>query len=282
MLIKDVIQLIKDHHYKEWAGNVIREETTRDKILYGNVNQECTGIVTTIYASPDVIRKAAELGANLIVAHEACFWNHGDHTDWLEDNRTFKLKKHLLDETGIVVWRDHDHIHAGMDWEGKRIDGIFYGLAKELNWLDYVVDEPGNPKLFEIPETPTREVAQYLMDKMNLKGIRCMGNVDGITHRILIPTHILGSLDNKVLSFTEEHDVDTIIAMEITDFTLGIYMRDGAQLGQQRCILAIGHFNVEEPGMKWFGEEYLPTILPEEITVKYVQAGDSYTMLVKE
>lgn len=282
MLIKEVIQTIKDHHYKAWNGHEIKDETTRDKVLYGDINQECTGVVTTIYASADVIKKAAELGANLIVAHESLFWNHGDHTDWLEDNRTFKLKKQLLDETGITVWRDHDHIHAGVDWDGMRVDGIFYGLAKELNWLDYVVHEPGNPKLFEIPKTPIRELAQYLMDKMNLKGIECLGNVDGMARRIMIPTHIIGPSDNQMLSLCEQYDVDTVLAMEITDFTLGIYMRDGAMLGQNRCILAIGHFNLEEPGMKWFGEEFLPTILPEDLKITFVQAGDSYTMLTRE
>ena len=67
MKISEVIQLIKDHHYKEWNGNVIKPETTRDKVLYGDVDKECTGVVTTIYASVDVIRKAAKAGANLIV-----------------------------------------------------------------------------------------------------------------------------------------------------------------------------------------------------------------------
>lgn len=281
MRISEVIQTIKDNHYKQWGNYDIKEETTRDKVLYGNVDQECTGVVTTIYASVDVIKKAHELGANLIVAHEACFWNHGDHTDWLQDNKTFQLKKQLLDETGIVVWRDHDHIHAGVKWEGRRVDGIFYGLATELGWLDYVEENDGRPRTFNIPKTPTREVAQYLMEKMNLKGMKTMGNLDGYTEKIYMPSHIIGGVDNEELSHIEEAGVDTLLCMEITDFTVAIYMRDGAQLGLQKSVLAAGHFNVEEPGMKWFGEVFLPTILPD-LPINFVQAGDSYTMITKE
>ena len=95
MLISEVIQNIKNYCKGTWAGHKIDDETTRDKILYGDPDQECTGIVTTIYASIDVIRKAHELGANLIIAHEALLWNHGDHREWLEEshNKTYLDKK---------------------------------------------------------------------------------------------------------------------------------------------------------------------------------------------
>ena len=111
MLISEVIQKVKNYCQGAWRGIPIKEETTRDKVLYGETDRECTGIVTTIYASIEVIRKAHELGANLIVSHEACFWNHGDHTDWLQDNTAFQKKRELLDRHGICVWHNHDHIH---------------------------------------------------------------------------------------------------------------------------------------------------------------------------
>ncbi|MGN1398821.1 MAG: Nif3-like dinuclear metal center hexameric protein [Erysipelotrichaceae bacterium] len=279
MKISEIIEIVK----KNCKGyGTIDESKTRDKVLYGSVDKECTGIVTTIYASYDVIKKASELGANFIIAHEALFWNHGDHTDWLKDNETFKLKKQLLDETGITVWRDHDYIHSGIMHQGRYVDGIFYGLAYELDWLEYISnDDPNRPQQFTIPKTPTREVAQYLMEKMNLNGMKTMGNVDGYTEKIFLPFHIIGEADNRMLSYIEENHVDTILAMEITDFTVAIYMRDGAQAGLDKTVLAAGHFNVEEPGMKWFAEKHLPTLL-KDIEINFIQAGDSYTMLLRK
>ncbi|MDY5727913.1 MAG: Nif3-like dinuclear metal center hexameric protein [Erysipelotrichaceae bacterium] len=279
MKISEIIDVVK----KNCKGyGTIDETKTRDKVLYGDVDKQCTGIVTTIYASYDVIKKASELGANFIIAHEALFWNHGDHTDWLKDNETFKLKKQLLDETGITVWRDHDYIHSGIMHQGRYVDGIFYGLAYELDWLDYISNDDANrPQQFTIPKTPTREVAQYLMEKMNLKGMKTMGNIDGYTEKIYLPFHIIGEADNRMLSYIEENHVDTILAMEITDFTVAIYMRDGAQAGLAKSVLAAGHFNVEEPGMKWFAEKHLPTLI-KDIPVNFIQAGDSYTMLLRK
>lgn len=32
-------------------------------------------------------------------------------------NEMYKLKKHLLDETCIVVWRNHDYIQSGDNYE---------------------------------------------------------------------------------------------------------------------------------------------------------------------
>ena len=279
MKISEIIDVVK----KNCKGyGTIDETKTRDKVLYGDVDKQCTGIVTTIYASYDVIKKASELGANFIIAHEALFWNHGDHTDWLKDNETFKLKKQLLDETGITVWRDHDYIHSGIMHQGRYVDGIFYGLAYELDWLDYISnDDVNRPQQFTIPKTPTREVAQYLMEKMNLKGMKTMGNIDGYTEKIYLPFHIIGEADNRMLSYIEENHVDTILAMEITDFTVAIYMRDGAQAGLAKSVLAAGHFNVEEPGMKWFAEKHLPNLI-KVIPVNFIQAGDSYTMLLRK
>lgn len=277
MLISEIIAFCKEN--SQGYGR-IDENFTRDKILYGDPNKECTGIVTTIYASVDVIKEAARRGANLIISHEACFWNHGDHTDWLQDNRTFIDKKALLDETGIVVWRDHDYIHSGVQWNGEWVDGIFYGLATELDWLDYVIQDKKTPRCFQIPKTPTQDVIQYLMEKMDLNGMKCMGNLDGYTERIYIPMHIIGQADNSELAFIEENKIDTLLCMEITDFTVAIYMRDGAQLGYDKAVLVPGHFNTEEPGMKWFGEVYLPEMLPQ-VPSSYCQAGDSYTMMVR-
>ena len=98
MQISEIIRRVKKYHKGTVKGQPIDETKTRDKVLFGDVNQECTGIVTTIYASIDVINKAIEYGANFIICHEALFWYRGDYTDWLEEqeNKTYLLKKKLL------------------------------------------------------------------------------------------------------------------------------------------------------------------------------------------
>ena len=68
MLVSEAIQAVKDYcnNIDQFTGRPIDDATTRDQVLYGNVDQECTGIVTCIWATADVIRHARELGASQI------------------------------------------------------------------------------------------------------------------------------------------------------------------------------------------------------------------------
>ena len=276
MLISEIIKQIKAECSGVAWGKKIDDKTSRDQILYGNPNQECTGIVVTLFASVDVVKKARQLGANFIIVHEALFWNHGDHTDWLKDNETYKQKVELLND--MCVWRDHDYIHSGILIDGEYLDGIFTGLMHELKWEKYLISDIHSPREFIIPEIPVKDLANELMDKLALTGIKCMGDLNGTSRHILFPSHLIGEIDNEVTEYIEKNDVDTVISMEITDFTTAEYIRDSAMLKRNKRVLAVGHFNVEEPGMKWFAkhiQEYL------DVKVNFVRSADAYSFIIK-
>lgn len=281
MKINELISDIKSNCADSMWGNKICDETTRDKILYGDANQEVKGVVTTLFASYEVIKKCSELGYNFIIVHEALFYNHGDHTDWLKDNKTFLKKKELLDKYNICVWRMHDYIHAGLKMENGYQDGIFYGLADILGFKDYIVNDGScYPNYYKIPTMPVRELANHLMKKMNLSHIRFIGDKNTMVSKIYFPMHIMGEIDNSVISKVNDEDIDCLITMEMTDFTVNEYIRDSALIFGNKCILAIGHFNVEEPGM-----EYLCRYLAHKysnIKFKYIQSGETYSYLIKE
>lgn len=282
MLIKEVILQIKNYCQGTWNGITIDDEHTRDKVLYGDTDRECTGIVTTIYASADVIRKAHELGANLIIAHEALLWNRGDKRDWLEEtqNRTYLAKKSLMDDYGITVWRFHDYIHSGIPHEGGYIDGIFYGLAMMTGWKDAIISDDLQGALYlECEPTTPRKVAQTLRQKWNLKNMKCIGNLDAQVRKIMICGHVQEGMDIKpLITRIDKEDINLLIPLELIDFTLSEYIKDSAQLGFDRAILAPGHFNLEEPGMAYM-MQWLDDALSEKIPAHFVQAGDMYEYL---
>ena len=283
MLISEVIQTVKNYCKGSWMGQKIDDTKTRDKVLYGDTDKECTGIVTTIYASVDVIRKAHELGANLIIAHEALLWNHGDHREWLEEseNKTYLAKKKLMDEYGITVWRFHDYIHSGIPYKDDYIDGIFYGLAKVTGWDDAVINnnDIAGAVYLECEETTPREVAKLIREKWNLTGLKCIGNMDAKVTKIMVCGHVSeGGDSNSLIRKVDKEDINLLLPLELIDFTLTEYVKDSGQLGFNRAIIAAGHFNLEEPGMKYM-EKWLPQALPEAIPVTFVQAGDMYTFL---
>lgn len=286
MLASEVIKRIK-----AYCGGIgfdtgvpIDEETTRDKILYGDPNQECTGIVTCLWANADVVERAQELGANLIIAHEALFWNHGDRQDFIAENKTYLAKKRLLDEWGGVVWRCHDYIHSRVpiDTDGALVDGIFYGLAWKLGWLDYRIGDIAMGLDFKIPQTRGEDLARELVEKLGLNGTRLIGDSDAMVSRVHVPMHVMGVApdDNRETIYADEHDVDCLMTMEFVDFTTSEFIRDSGMLDQGKCAITIGHFNLEEPGM-----EYMPTWIPmalgsDEISATFVPMGDTYQYVV--
>lgn len=278
MKISEVINKIKNYHQGVWNGKLIDDETTRDQVLYGNTSKECLGVITTCWASVDVIKKAAKMGANLIIAHEAMFWNHGDETDWLEssNNETFKKKKELLKKYNIVVWRDHDHIHSGIPLkENVYVDGIFYGFAKELGWENYIVPDNGSLVSFDLPKSvSTLDISKMMIDKLNLDGARILGDPNTMVKRIDLPSHIWGDAKPLIVKADKEK-FDLFITMEQIDFTLSEYIRDSSQLGLNKSIISIGHFNVEEAGMKYM-TNYLPNVIGKELCLGFIQSGDMY------
>ncbi len=294
MKIAEIIEIIKKHSGDTFAGRKIEEESTRDKILYGDPDQECTGVICTCYASPDVIKQAGEMGCNFIIVHESLFWNHGDHTDWLADNTAFQKKKALLDQYGICIWRFHDYIHAGLEEDGKYVDGIFGGMARLLGWDEYLADEDREcPRYFVIPETTVSQLARLLNDTFGLKGLRFIGNPAARIRRVYIPMHIMGRQgDSELISKINREQINCLLTMEMVDFTVCEYMRDAAMLGEDRCIFALGHFNLEEIGMRYFAE-YLRGQLADraagqmdkaagQIPVKFIPSGDAYSYIAAE
>jgi len=275
MKISEVIEKLKAFHPP------IDEGHTTDVVKYGDPEQDCSGIVITCFASVHVIREALRLGANFIIVHEPLFWTHEDETDWLQDSAIFKEKTALLDEGGIVVWRDHDHIHGGDPGHDlKYMDYIFYGIMKELGWEDYKLDYPNKPLLFQIPETDAEALGRELMEKIGLKGLRILGDRHAKVSKVFLCEHIRerDPEEREKILKTEWDNIDALIPLEIIDWTLPAFVRDCSQLGHPKVMYNIGHFNLEELGMKYM-RHYLPQLVGA-IPVHYVSSGDAYDFIV--
>jgi len=127
---------------------------TVDTVKCGDPQQPLRGIVTTMFATNEIIGKTVELGANFIVAHEPTFYNHADETKWLSEDPVYRYKRNLLDSHGIVVWRFHDGIHA------LRPDGVRMGVLQALGWDRYY--NANDPFLIELPDpTPLSQLMAH-------------------------------------------------------------------------------------------------------------------------
>lgn len=281
MRISEVIAAVKGYclGISPWTGEPIEETTTRDKVTYGTTDRDCTGIVTCIWPTADVIRQAMNHGANLIISHEALFWNHGDHQDVIGGTRAYDEKKSLLDAWGGTVWRCHDYIHSGVPIDGgAMVDGIFYGFVKKMGWQDRRVGDVVRCRDFEIPLTSGVELARQIVRNLGLNGTRITGDSAAPVQRVHIPNHVIGdpASDTHEINFADGEGVDALVTMEFIDFTTCEYIRDAGMLGEGKCAITVGHFNLEEPGMELMAE-WLPKALgTSEVPVSFVPMGDTY------
>ena len=85
---------------------------TVDTVKAGDASQEVRGVVTTFMATVPVLRRAVELDANLVLTHEPTYFNGADDVSALAEDPVYRAKLDLIQESGVVVGRLHDHPHG--------------------------------------------------------------------------------------------------------------------------------------------------------------------------
>lgn len=287
MKISEIIEKIIDYHYgKDRNGAEIDPTSTRDRVLFGDPEKDCTGIATCCWASIEVIQKAIRLNVNLIICHEAMFWNRGDQTKWLTENNNvvFEKKRQLLEEHGIVVWRNHDYVHSGIPVEENIFkDGIFWGISQTLGWENEIMmsGEPRRPVFYSIRPIMLKKLVVDLIRVFDVNGARFIGNPKTTISKVYFCSHISGEGERQLINFIEKESIDLLITFELVDFTVSEYIKDCEILGRNRALISLGHFNTEEIAMKYM-LSYLNYILEDRIPCFYIPAGDMYHYVINE
>lgn len=282
MKIKEVIERILAYHPK-----FPKEYKGCDDFKTGDPEAECTGVVTALSPNIHVVREAIRLGANLIIVHEPTFYTSLDGPEWIEDfdNEVYEEKKKLIDDHGIAIWRDHDHMHV------HDPDSIFTGVLKYLGWEEKaVVDhDTGSFAHFYVDIEPCtlRELCDHLIGTIGMNGVRIIGDPEMTVKKIALVGHLYpmappgkGEYSVSIIKLLEE-GFDVIIPGEIIDWTVLSYIRDANELGKKKAMINLGHFNWEELGMKYY-RDWLPGLLDDTLEVTYVPSKDMYGFIVRE
>ncbi len=288
MKISEAIAAIKHGCRGQMNGKPANDE--KDRILFGqdHAEDELTGIVVCATATVDVIRRAVELGANLIMSNAGLFWNHGDRTDWLAGNEVFEAKRALLAQNGIVVWRNFEYVISGIPVEGGYIDGMAYGFAKTMGWDQYldVANAIANPADFffkyEFPEpVSVAELARQCRERAGLVGVTVVGNKDVKVRRLYYSRHQnLGIIDAKEIETITADDVDCLVSGDLVEYTVAAYVRDAVAAGHPKCILKFGNFNEADAGMAYC-EAWVPQAIGHAAPVVHVPMGDVVAQYVR-
>ena len=207
-------------------------------------------------------------------------------------NSVYEEKARLIEENHLTIWRDHDHMHAHCP------DSIFTGVIKYLGWEEYYRPEmAGGLGLiypFEIPQTTVGALGEFLKSKLCLNGLRFLGQKDDRITRVAIAGHLYPNCFFKdgideagyyrdysmqIMELMEkENGIEAIIPGEVVEWTVLAYIRDAVAQGKVRACMNIGHFNMEELGMR-YAKDWLEELTDGQIAVHYIPTGDGYCYL---
>jgi putative NIF3 family GTP cyclohydrolase 1 type 2 len=240
-------------------------EGTVDTIKSGDATQPVSGIVTTMFATIDVISKAISLKANLIIAHEPTFYNHHDETEWLKDHEVYQYKKTLLENNNIVVWRFHDY------WHATRPDGVLEGVFKKLEWTQYY--NAADPFLLNISTMPLGDIIQHAKRKLDIKTLRYIGELGDACKSVLI---IPGAAGGRVhITAMQKYNPDLLIVGEVQEWETSEYIRDFRLAGKKRSLIVLGHVLSEEPGMEHLVQWLKPQF--PDLSIAHVPSANPFT-----
>lgn len=252
--VQDIIDII----LKEIPGAPF--SNTVDTLKSGNASQRVSGIVTTMFATVDVIKQAAEQNANFIIAHEPTFYNHTDDPNWVPNNKVVHSKQELIKKLGITVWRFHDY------WHSHHPDGIFYGVLKQTGWHQYYKE---GEMMINIPPTSLKNVAEHLKSSLGVTHIRVIGDLSLNCKSIGLMPGAAGG--NAQISFVEKNNPDVMIVGETPEWETMEYYRDKVALGNKSALIVLGHSLSEEPGMEWL-VHWLKPLVPG-LNITHITSG---------
>jgi putative NIF3 family GTP cyclohydrolase 1 type 2 len=259
---KYTVKQIMDLFISQVPGGALKE--TVDTLKSGSRDTVVTSVVTAMFATVAVIRKAIDLGANFIIAHEPTFYNHEDNTTWLENDDVYKYKADLLKQHGIAVWRNHDYIHHLVP------DGVMMGVLEQLDWAKYA-----DSNIITLPSAPLKDIIKHAKEKLNIEKVRFIGNPEQLCTKVLLMPGAAGG--TRQIGGMIKDKPDVLICGEISEWETAEYVRDAQAEGKNLALVVLGHIASEEPGSA-FMLNWLKKNVPS-VKATHVNCGNSLSFM---
>jgi len=267
-------QLLETFTVKQVIDNILKEipnapfPKTVDQLRSGSMEQEVTGIVTTMFPTIEVIERTAKAGANFIIAHETPFYNNQDETEWLQQDDAYRYKIGLLDKYKIAIWRFHDY------WHSHKPDGIIMGNLIKLGWEKYF--DSNTPRLLTLPAAMSlKSIVSLAKERLGIPSVRVIGNLKQECKTIYMA---FGYMDSRMqIAAIQQYKPDLILSGETREWETVERVRDGQLMGQKTALLVLSHSVSEEAGMEYAAKWLQPKVPGVKIT--HIASMNPFTFL---
>jgi putative NIF3 family GTP cyclohydrolase 1 type 2 len=214
-------------------------EKTCDQFLAGNPDVEIRGIAVSWMSTQQILERARERGANLLVTHEPLYVLEADPEKGIPADHPWVRKKRWLEQVGMVVYRCHDF------WDDFPEIGIHGAWAK---WLGFGGKPVAMQRFYEVHETgglTLEALAGQVLEKTKALGQTTVGMVGDrkrTTHRIALGT---GAITNYSAMAAMGADV-----LLLTDDGTRLWETAQWASDAEVSLLIVNHATAEEPGMR--------------------------------
>ncbi|MBE7037212.1 MAG: hypothetical protein E7403_07960 [Ruminococcaceae bacterium] len=234
-----------------------------DKCIAGDENKEVKKIAVAMHATPNLLKEVKEWGAELLIIHEPVTYGIGSDPD----DKVVAEKKKLLAESGLAIYRYHDHTHCTVPDIIAAGEFKQFGLKGRLETTDIF-----DLVRFHLEEPITaRELAKLIEETTGIKHVRISGATDIPATKV---SSVFGA-SKRVMDELKNEDSQIVLAGEVTEWSFCEYARDAAQMGYNKSLLILGHVGSERDGMRYTAE-ILSDMFPE-LCVAYFDCGEVYT-----
>lgn len=221
-------------------------ENTCDGLIAGDGDKNVKRIGVCFKLTAEIIDKAAGDGIDMIITHEPTF-AQGDKTQELYG--IDKMKRELLDKSGIALYRFHDHAHHRED------DYIHRGFIEAVGLKvkkKYPIESLGVRRYELDEELTTRELAKRIQERLGVEFVRIVGRDDYPLKTVCLG---LGGVGYAQINRLFDPGSDLFITGELGEVLVDEYVRDACYFGEKKSVIVLGHYSSEYAGMRYLADE---------------------------
>jgi putative NIF3 family GTP cyclohydrolase 1 type 2 len=233
-----------------------------DGFKAGNPATVVTGIVTTVLATTDILRRAAAARQNLVITQEPLYYVPNEEPGNRAKDPVYLAKKAVIDEHHLIVFRFTEHWNARQPNESAR------ALAAALRWTSLVGD---SPQTYRIPDTTLRGLAAQVRSRLPIRGGLRMVGQPGLRVRTVYLAPGTTSLGMAVANL---QNADVILAGEPREWEAIPYTLDTWSSDRGKGLISIGRLVSEGPGMAACAA-WIHSLVPE-VPVESIPVADPY------
>ena len=240
-------------------------ERTCDTVKAGDAERQIRRVGVTMFATVDTVRRAREWGADFLIVHEPTYY---DHMDIFRETPVTLAKRAFIEESGITVYRYHDHAHF------RAKDLITEGEMRALGLTGRLEPSGFSASYILTADTPVTalELAERMERQLGIAHQRIAGSRNRPCRRI----GCCFGTPRGVLELLQREDIDMVLTGEVCEWMLAEYARDADALGMTKSLLVMGHIGSERDGMKLLAER-LQNEFATDFETRYFECGEVYT-----